>query len=201
MHDDRPRYAPIFLRSTDNGHRWRMVGEIRYAPDTRDDPQAERRDGFTEPDYSFFPDGSIICLTRTMDGFGHGPLLWVRSEDGGRSWFEPAPFDRFGKTPQLQTLDSGVMLAAYGASGGPGYLVVRATTDPAGTYWGPPTKIAVSPVAGNAWDTCGHTSLVNVGPQEALMVYSDFNFRDENDIPRKTILVRRVRVAVVNRHP
>ena len=196
MFGQTPLYAPMFLRSTDAGHTWCLLSEIRYQGDERTDPHAAKRDGFTEPDYNFRPDGSIICLMRTMDGNGHGPLYVARSADQGRSWSRPAVFDRFGKMPQLLTLANGVTLAVYGASGGPGYLAVRATRDPSGQAWGEPVRVPVSPVAPGAWDTCGHTEVVPLDDHSALMVYSDFNFPDAEQNKRKTILVRRIRAEV-----
>lgn len=194
MHGDRPRYSPIFLRSIDNGRTWTLAGEIPYRPKTDVDARAEARDGFTEPDYSFRPDGSLICLMRTMDGNGPGPLFLTRSADFGKTWSPPVGFDSFGKTPQLLTLNNGVTVATYGASGGPGFFVVRATTDPDGLKWVPRITTAHSRPVPNSWDTCGHTELVPLDDNSALMVYSDFNYLDENNVPRKTILVRRVHV-------
>ena len=190
-----PLYAPMFLRSLDHGHTWELRGEIRYVGDEQADPHAAKRDGFTEPDFCFMPDGSVICLMRTMDGNGHGPLYLARSADGGRSWSGPVAFDGFGKMPQLLTLGNGVTLAAYGASGGPGYFVVRATTDPSGRDWQEPVKTAVSPVEPGAWDTCGHTEMVTLDDQRAIIVYSDFNYPDERGAKRKTLLVRVVEAS------
>jgi len=190
-----PLYTPIFLRSTDHGHTWHMVSEIRYQGDEEADPLAKKRDGFTEPDYAFMPDGSIICLMRTMDGNGHGPLYLVHSDDMGRTWSRPVVFDSFGKMPQLLTLGNGVTLASYGASGGPGYFVVRATRDPSGRTWEAPVRTAVSPPQPGAWDTCGHTEMVPLDDHNVLIVYSDFNYPDKNDTKRKSILVRHVRIG------
>ena len=194
----RARYVPVFLRSTDGGHAWRLQGVVPYSSDVTIDPQAETRDGFTEPDYEFMPDGSIICLMRTSDGCGVGPLLLVRSTDGAQTWSKPACFDTFGKMPQLMTLRNGTTLASYGQSGGPGYFVVRATCDPAGLTWSEPAKLAYSPRDGDAWDTCGHTEMAPLDEHTALIVYSDFNTPDGQGVKRKTILVRRI---VTNRDP
>ncbi len=194
-----PRYAPLFLRSIDQGHTWDLLGEVPYAGDPDVDPLADTRDGFTEPDYSFRPDGSVICLMRTSDGKGHGPLYLTRSVDGARTWSKPVAFDRTfdgGKLPQLLTLDNGVTLASYGQSGGPGYVAVRATTDPAGLHWQPPVHAALSPPLPGAWNSCGHTEMVALGHERALLVYSDFNYRDAEGRPRKTILVRKIETAI-----
>jgi len=195
LHDGKPLCAPLFLRSIDQGRSWDLLGEIRYAGDPEADPMADKREGFTEPDYSFRPDGSVICLMRTSDGNGHGPLYLTRSVDGARTWSKPVAFDRAfdgGKMPQLLTLDNGVTLASYGQSGGPGYIAVRITTDPAGLAWQPPVQAHFAPPAPGGWNSCGHTEMVALGPDRALMIYSDFNYRDAQDRPRKTILVREI---------
>lgn len=194
LQDGRARYMPVFLRSTDGGHAWQLQGVVPYSADVTIDPQAETRDGFTEPDYEFMPDGSIICLMRTSDGCGVGPVLLARSTDGARTWSKPALFDTFGKMPQLMTLENGTTLASYGQSGGPGHFVVRATCDPAGLMWSEPTKVTYSPRDGDAWDSCGHTEMAPLDDHTALIVYSDFNAPDGDGVKRKTILVRQIGV-------
>jgi len=187
-----PRYAPMFLRSVDNGRSWDLCCEIRYQGDAEADPQAPKRDGFTEPAACHMPDGSVICLMRTMDGNGHGPLYLARSTDHCRTWSSPVIFDGFGKMPCLLALGKGLTLAAYGASGGPGHFAVRATVDPAGLDWQEPVRTAVSPVEPGAWDTCGHTDMVALNDHSALIVYSDFNFPDARGGKGKSILARRI---------
>ena len=189
----KPLYTPLFLRSLDQGHTWDLLGEIPYAGDCAVDPLADKREGFTEPDYDFRPDGSVICLMRTSDGNGHGPLYLTRSEDGAQTWSKPVAFDPDfdgGKMPQLLTLDNGVTLASYGQSGGPTYIAVRATIDPTGLNWQPPVHMPFSPPAPGGWNSCGHTEMVALDDNRALIVYSDFNYRDSKGQPRKTILVR-----------
>jgi hypothetical protein len=198
MQAGRPMFAPLFLRSVDQGHTWDVLGEIPYAGDAKADRQANERTGFTEPDYTFRPDGSVICLMRTSDGNGHGPLYLTRSVDGARTWSKPVPFDLTfdgGKMPQLLTLDNGVSLASYGQSGGPASIAVRATTDPAGLDWQAPVPARFSPPAPGAWNSCGHTEMVALDDQTALLVYSDFSYPDEHGVKRKTILTRRIRVT------
>ncbi|MCF7853329.1 MAG: glycoside hydrolase [Candidatus Pacebacteria bacterium] len=189
----RPQSRPLFLQSVDWGHTWTCLGDVPYEGDVNVDPLADKRDGFTEPDYNFRPDGSVICLMRTSDGNGHGPLYLARSTDGARTWSRAVAFDTTfdgGKMPQLLTLDNGVTLASYGQSGGPGYIAVRATTDPAGLDWQPPVHAHFSPPAPGGWNSCGHTEMVALDDNRALIVYSDFNYRDAHGQPRKTVLVR-----------
>lgn len=189
-----PKYLPMFFRSTDAGRSWNMISQIPYQGDPQADPHASKRDGFTEPDYSFRPDGSILAVMRTMDGNGHGPLYLAHSLDQGRTWSKPKAFDTFGKMPQLLTLANGVTLASYGASGGPGYFVVRAATDPSGQTWTDPVKTRVSTPEPGAWDTCGHTEMIPLDDRSALIVYSDFNYPDAAGRKRKSILVRKITV-------
>lgn len=194
----RPVYAPLFVRSIDHGHTWDFLGEIAYQGDATADRQADKREGFTEPDFNFRPDGSVICLMRTSDGNGHGPLYLTRSVDGARTWSRPVPFDLGfdgGKMPQLLTLEGGVTLASYGQSGGPGHIAVRATTDPAGLEWQAPVAARLSPPAPGGWNSCGHTEMVPLDARTALLVYADFNHPDSNGVPRKSIMVRRVQVV------
>lgn len=42
------------------------------------------------PDLSgLLADGSVLCLLRTADGNGIGPLYFCRSTDGGATWSRP----------------------------------------------------------------------------------------------------------------
>ncbi|HOX05942.1 MAG TPA: sialidase family protein [Planctomycetota bacterium] len=178
------RFGAIFLRSTDNGHTWDTVSEIPYQPDPAADPNWAKRDGFTEPDFCFLPDGSLFCLMRTQDGTGQGALLSARSTDGGRTWSRPAVFDDLGVMPKLLVLKNGTTLAAYGRPG----LYVRASADPAGKEWRPRVEI----VKGDA--TCSYCDLLPLGPDRALIAYSDFKWPDQTGAKRKTILVRTITV-------
>ena len=92
----------VFLRSEDHGYTWGVLGEIPYRPDRAADPQADRRDGFTEPEFNLMPDGSVLCLIRTHDLLGVGPLYWCRSLDSGQSWSHPHVFDDCGVWPRLR---------------------------------------------------------------------------------------------------
>jgi len=201
LQDGKPQYAPQFLRSIDQGRSWDVLGEIHYQGDEQVDSKAAKRDGFTEPDYNFRPDDSIICVMRTSDGHGHGPLYLTRSVDGAKTWSRPVAFDRSfdgGKMPQLLTLAGGVTLVSYGQSGGPRHIAVRATADPAGLDWQPPVQAGFSPPSAGAWNSCGHTEMVALDDQTALMVYSDFSYPDKNGVQRKSILTRRIQVVVTN---
>ncbi|MFM8984567.1 MAG: sialidase family protein [Planctomycetia bacterium] len=181
------------LRSTDNGRTFDFWGEIPYAPVPAADSKAAARDGFTEPGINFMPDGSILCLLRTDDGNGQGPLYLSRSTDNGKTWSKPAVFDSLGVWPQLLTLKNGVTLAAYGRPG----LFVRACTDPAGHKWSGRVEIVHSGTT--MGDTWSYSALLPLADDTALIAYSDFHVRGPDGTPRKAILVRTVKALVAGR--
>ena len=194
LFDNIPFYAPVFLRSVDYGKTWDMISEIRYHGDLNVDRFADKRDGFTEPDFCFMPDGSIITIMRTMDGNGHGPVYFTRSTDNGATWSPPAAFDSYGKVPQLLRLNGEITLLSYGASGGPGYFSLRSTADPSGMDWSDAQHFFVSDAPSGTYDTCGHTEMEKSEDNEVVLVYSDFNFPGPDGTRRKTILVRRITI-------
>lgn len=178
--------AVCIIRSLDNGRTWNLLSEIAYQPDKKADRFWDKREGFTEPNITFLPDGSIFCLIRTTDGKGVGPLYMSRSTDNGKTWNTPAVFDDSGVWPALLTLKNGVTLASYGRPG----LYIRATDDPADKSWG--CKVAIVNPGELHKDTCSYSDLIALNGQSALIVYSDFNYPDKQGKPRKTILVRKI---------
>lgn len=176
----------VFLRSVDHGYGWDLLGEIPYRPDREADPNADRRNGFTEPEFNFMPDGSVLCLLRTHDILGVGPSYWSRSLDSGRTWSQPRVFDDRGVWPRMLTLKNGMTLASYGRPG----LFVRAAADPAGLAWEQRVPV-VEPVE-RRQDTCSYSALLALDGDTALLAYSDFNYPDAQGRKRKSILVRTV---------
>lgn len=184
------QYVMAVLRSTDDGHSFALWSEIDYAPDLAADPIAERRDGFSEPTVSFMPDGSAVCLLRTTDGEGVGPMYWARSTDNGKTWSKPRVFDDRGVWPQMLTLNNGVTLAVYGRPG----LFLRASADPAGITWD--GRMAVIEPGVTQPETCAYAALLALDADTALLAYSDFNTRDAQGRRCKGICVREVTALV-----
>jgi len=186
----RDKWAMTILRSTDHGHSFDLWGEIPYAPEPAGDPKAAARAGFTEPCVNFMPDGSVLCLLRTTDGHGVGPMYWARSTNNGRTWTRPAVFDELGVWPQMLTLRNGVTLAVYGRPG----LYIRATSDPAGLQWS--ERVAVVKPGNLQGDTCSYAALLPLGNNRALVAYSNFNLQNADGRVCKGIQVREVKAGL-----
>jgi hypothetical protein len=180
------KYPVTVLRSTDGGRTWDLWSEIPYTPNLDADPGGGAREGFTEPFVNVMPDGAMLCLARTTDGSGPGPLYQCRSTDLGRTWLSPAVFDKLGVWPQLLTLQNGVTLAVYGRPG----LYVRATADPAGLRWD--DRVVLVPPGDIQTETCSYASLLAMDDHTALVAYSNFGLRDAEGRKCKGIQVRKI---------
>lgn len=178
-------FEPTFLVSADGGERFDYLSRIRYAPDPSCDPSYAVRDGFAEPGVGFSPSGDMLCLMRTQDSHGNGPMYISRSRDGGKNWEKPEYFDDLGVLPQLLTLKCGVTLASYGRPG----IYLRATDDADARVW--QNRVEVLPPSE---PSCCYTGMVADGDASALLISSDFLYPGPDGQTHKTILVRRVTV-------
>jgi len=179
-----PKDGTFFYRSTDSGRSWQVRGRILYQPDLVADPKGNDRDGFTEPTYEILPDGSLLCVMRTTDGVGMGPMYASRSADQGRTWSVPRVIAGSGVLPRLLQLDNGVLVLAAGRPG----VQVRFSCDRQGATWSEPLEML--PQEGHHDNaSCGYTALLSTGPDRFLLVYSDFR-HPTPDGPRKAIKLR-----------
>lgn len=199
--------AGVLYKSCDNGHSFALAGYIPYIPNTTKHPTAHLCDGFTETALAFMDDGSMIVLLRATGVFRGGPewnpIYFSRSTDSGKTFSEPEEFDKGGVFPNLLRLDCGVTLAAYGRPG----IYVRATEDTSGVNWEDPIEIMTADDRSHLMNhpperpdfhqwagSCCNVDLKPIGPNQAILAYSDFFYPDPSGKKRKTILTRVITV-------
>lgn len=174
----------FFYRSRDAGHSWEIVSRIPYQPDHESDPVASDRVGFTEPAFYILSDNTYLCVLRTSDVVGVGPMYQSISRDRGATWSRPKVITRTGVLPKLLQLENGVVVLS---SGRPGVQVRFLIPDSIGT-WSEPVEML--PYEGDRDSvSCGYTDLLATGPDRFLLAYSDFRY-PAGDATRKAILVR-----------
>lgn len=181
------------LRSTDNGHTWKLRGRVAYNP-------YAYQDDLAEPDLCATADGTLVCVLRTTDGKGLGPMLLTTSRDSGKTWSRLRLLENFGDVPRLLTLENGVTVLSYGRPG----VRLLFSADGTGQCWEHPVAILPGPSLDKKvnWysmeaESCGNNSnLVPLGPDRFLMAYSDFTYRDDTGNVRKAIFTREIQVRV-----
>jgi hypothetical protein len=188
-----PKYftnGVYIFSSKDGGLTWDYLSQV-LVDDTsfNDNPAFE---GFDEPYVAKMPDGSFVMLMRTGAGI---PSYITRSTDNMKTWSKPQIFDDIGVLPHIQPLKCGVTLASYGRP----ILKVRATSDNSGMQWQDPIRIPLScnDVLSN-WNStisCFYTGMIAYSDNEALLVYSDFNCKNQQNETVKTILCRKITVV------
>lgn len=199
-------FNQYYIKSEDNAHSWRLESCIPFIPDVRTMENPYLAEGFCEADIAFMPDGSMITLMRSGGGSldMKFPLYFSRSTDGGKNWSEPTVFDKFGVWPSLCVLPCGVTLASYGR---PGFFI-RATDAPDGLSWEEPIMLLSTELKEDAYEipccepswpcewrsTCSYSDIIALDDNTALVIYTDFYYPDENGVPRKTVLCRKITV-------
>jgi hypothetical protein len=182
-----PKSAIFFYRSTDDGHSWRIQGRILYHADTLADKKGSKRMGFTEPAFEILKDGTFLCVTRTTDGLGNGPMYISYSKDLGKTWAKPQIVAVTGVLPRLLRLDNGVIVLASGRPG----VQLRFCPDGKGKVWTDPFEIL--PYANEKEEvSCGYTGLLSTGSNSFMIVYSDFKYKTAGGNIRKAIKMRQV---------
>ncbi|HLJ13808.1 MAG TPA: sialidase family protein [Bryobacteraceae bacterium] len=179
----------FFYRSTDQGKSWDIQGRILYQPDPNADPKARLRDGFTEPAFTILRDGSFLCVMRTSDGNGVGPMYLSRSRDLGKHWSRPVAFAPTGVDPQLLLLGNGTLVLSSGRPG----VDVRVSSD-GGKTWTDPYHLVPLTSENVQADSCGYTSLLALDDNSLLIAYSSFKHLGRDGKLHKAILVRPMNV-------
>jgi hypothetical protein len=191
--DAAPHFATCLVASTDGGRSWNYRSTIMGS-----NPE-QRWEGTEESSIVQCPNGTLVCVVR-VEGQAAGSTanLWItRSSDAGRTWEPPERLSVHTALPALIALENGVVASVQGRPG----ITLRFSHDPDCRVWSHPH--VVHPAIGlhyenTGWrdSTCGYTSLIPLGPDRFLIVYSDFYYRDENWTLHKAIMAREVKVTV-----
>ena len=201
-----PYYSAEIFRSSDNGKSFEHRAHMEYPADGKEYPY--NSGGFSDSDFEFMPDGSIVWFMRSSwmgyTGKEWAPMYWTRSTDGGHTWSKPEKFAPVGILPRLCTLGNGVTLLCYAR---PGHYV-HACLNESGTKWSEPlvvmepgdrSKMANHDIETPIWfeweGACGNPELLAISDTEALLFYGDFYYPDEKGVKRKTILCRKITVV------
>jgi hypothetical protein len=188
-----PYLATCLLASTDGGRSWAYRSTIMGS-----NPE-QRWEGTEEASIIQRPNGTLVCVVRVeAQAAGSTANLWItRSTDAGRTWEPPERLSVHTALPGLIALENGVVASVQGRPG----ITLRFSNDPDCRVWSNPH--VVHPAIGlhyenTGWrdSTCGYTSLIPLGPDRFLIVYSDFYHRDENWTLHKAIKAREVKVTV-----
>ena len=201
-----PYYSAEILRSVDNGKTFYLHAHMEYPADGDKYPYLSG--GFSDNDFEFMDDGSVIWFFRSTwfgsTGWEWAPMYFARSTDGGVTWSKPEIFAPMGVFPSLCSLKCGVTLLCYARPG----LFVRACQSDKPLEWEEPitiiepkdrsslANVKVENPIWHQWDgQCGNPQLIASGDNEALLFYGDFYYPDENGVKRKSILCRKITVV------
>ena len=203
-----PYYSAEILRSTDNGHSFRLYAHMEYPADgTKEYPYLSG--GFSDNDFQFMPDGSIVWFLRSAwfarTGYEWAPMYFSRSTDNGKTWSKPVQFADTGIYPSMCTLTDGTTLLCYARPG----IFVTACENESGTKWCEPlvvmtpedrshlANIVQTPPKFHDWDgACNNPKLIALDDNSALIIYSDFYYPDKTGTKRKSILCRKLTIEI-----
>ena len=200
-----PYYSAELFRSEDRGRSFQRRGHMEYPADGREYPY--QSGGFSDSDFEFMSDGSILWLFRSAwyasTGYEWAPMYWARSMDGGFTWTRPKEFAPVGILPRLCTLQNGITLALYARPG----IFMKACKDGKGLEWSEPFEImtagdrsalanvSVKNPRFHDWDgACNNPEMLPLTENSVLVFYSDFYYPDGEGIKRKTILCREITI-------
>jgi hypothetical protein len=134
--------------------------------------------------------GELVCVMRGADQ-EQRPMLITYSPDHGCHWGPTQELFPFGVFPSLVRMSSGALLLAFGRPG----VWVSASMDGTGRNWSEPAQVLAGDPDKLGELTCGYTGLLPTGPDEALLVYSNFQHHNAAGQQCKSVEVRRINLA------
>ncbi len=201
-----PYYSAQIFRSEDNGHTFKLHAHMSYPADGSEE-YPYLSGGFSDNDFEFMPDGSIVWFMRSAwfgcTGYEWAPMYYSRSVDGGKTFTKPIRFSHTGIYPSLCTLTDGTKMLCYARPG----IFVTASEDNSGTKWCEPLVVMTPEdrshlantvperITFHHWDgACNNPQLLALDDNSALIFYSDFYYPDDKGIKRKSILCRKLTI-------
>lgn len=151
-------WSSLVLKSVDGGRSFQFlsfVGTPALCP--------WGDEGSSEGDLVRFPDGELVCITRTGAGGGSGmsmPMLIARSKDDGATW-QREKMGLNGVNPQLQLLPNGILCLGFGRPGT--YLSFSADR---GKSWNRRITLGKSGV-----QTSGYADMVPLASNRIFVIY------------------------------
>lgn len=139
--------------SSDEGKTWKYHSTIIAG-------KSPGPEGFNEPVLVLLRNGDLLCHVRTG-----GPLLQVRSKDGGKTWTEPKEISDHGVDPDLIHLSNGAVVTSYGRPG----VSIKVDFDGTGEKWDRTLDVYKGP-------GCSYTSLVEIEPGLVMLFYTESSF-------------------------
>jgi hypothetical protein len=181
-----------FYKSTDGGHNWLLLGKVPFKNSIQlpKNNWVNKNGDYEEPTFEVLSDGTYVCVMRT--GMV-SPMLESFSYDEGKTWSEPKEISPNGVDPSLKLLKNGVLTLVSGRPG----IQIRFSLDGTGRNWTEPIDMMPFMKEDGSYEmnvSCGYPAIIEDSKNSFLIVYSDFNTKNNNDETRKAILIRRVEV-------
>lgn len=151
----------VLFKSTDRGASWSYLSSI-----TDPSPQPKC---FNEPDILRLPEGSLLCVIRTIMQTAT-PMYQCKSTDDGATWSTPVEMSVTGVAPQLRLMSNGMIALSYGRVINPpslGNHIIFSVDG--GQTWTDPTVIYHG-------SSTGYTSMIEITPGELFLAYDEQAF-------------------------
>ncbi|MDD3154242.1 MAG: sialidase family protein [Victivallaceae bacterium] len=150
-----PKFTSILIGSDDDGRNWNFISDILS------DPQKMYREGPNEAAVIELANGELLAYVRPS---GQGPLLQLRSKDGGVNWSKPESIAPFCVAPAARILKNGALVVVTGRPG----LYLLIDFSGSGKHY---QNVCLYDGSGSSY-----ASILEVAPNELLVLYDESDF-------------------------
>lgn len=170
-------YNLLVVESRDEGRNWDFASTISTYRDTPDPNPGTKQppEGPCEATMALLASEQLLCIYR-VGNWSNWPYRAARSNDGGRTWGEPAVLDGIGRVePSLKLLNNGVLALSGGRPG----LKLWLAEDGIGESWQSFDVLAChnrhceagEQMNEDGSQTTAYTELLQVSPNRLLYIY------------------------------